>query len=58
MNKTYTENLKCRFIDWVNFPIRKDIIYWINEGINIIGTMHDNPELLEECQSERQNSQN
>ena len=37
------------FIDWANRPVitlRRDIIYWVAFGIEVVGNIHDNPELL------------
>lgn len=60
-NRTELPHQKDRqygfFIDWAYFPIlRKDIMCWINEGIEVIGNMYDNPELLESRNSNEQAS--
>lgn len=36
-----------------NFGLRNDILYWINrdDGIFVVGNIHDNPELLENSQN-------
>lgn len=38
------------YIEWINDYyglLRKDILYWIEEGAIVVGNIHDNPELLE-----------
>lgn len=36
------------YIEWINVDFRKDIGYWLNK-IDVIGNIHDNPELLKEA---------
>lgn len=38
------------YIEWINIDFRKDIGYWLNK-IDVIGNIHDNPELLKEVNS-------
>lgn len=39
------------YIEWINVDYRKDIGYWLNK-IDVIGNIHDNPELLKEAEQE------
>ena len=35
------------YIEWIDKPhLRKDLIYWIDAEVEVIGNIHDNPELL------------
>ena len=40
------------YIEWADKTIREthrcDVLYWIDRGVEIIGNIHDNPELLDE----------
>lgn len=40
------------YIDWQNQdvsyePLREDIIFWLNDGAEVVGNIYDNPKLLE-----------
>jgi uncharacterized phage protein (TIGR01671 family) len=51
------ENYQCFYVDWhTKHPImRGDLYYWLedkDEGLEVIGNIYENPELLKECENE------